>query len=57
MEKKDGRKNNGGKGGRKKIFEEGSARISVSVPKNQKKEYTKDVNTFIREKYKSDKNQ
>lgn len=53
----DGRKNNGGKGGRKKMFEEGTARITVPVPLPKKEEYTVAVNKFIHKKYKKDKKQ
>lgn len=51
---KDKRANNGGKGGRKKMFEEGTARIMVSVPKPEKEQYSKEINIFIHKKYKKD---
>lgn len=52
---KDKRANNGGKGGRKKMFEEGTERITVAVPAPKKQEYKEKVEEFIQEKYKKDK--
>ena len=53
---KDRRANNGGKGGRKKMFEEGTSRITVAVPAPEKQEYKEKVEEFIQKKYHKSKN-
>lgn len=54
MKQKDKRANNGGKGGRKKMFEEGTERITVAVPAPKKQEYKEKIEKFIQEKYKKE---
>lgn len=51
----DKRKFNGGKGGRTKMFQEGTARITVAVPEPEKTEYKTEVEKFIQKKYKKQK--
>lgn len=53
--KEDGRKNNGGKGGRKPMFEGGTERIKVPVPSENKQEYAVAINEFVQKKYKKSK--
>lgn len=53
--KEDGRKNNGGKGGRKPMFEGGTERIKIPVPSENKQEYAVAINEFVQKKYKKSK--